>query len=120
MAYGSNRYSRRKQHKREMKKRYAKLMRFPGSVKEHEMSERRSAEEYADSYWLRKHPPRNGGYEYWARCSHNRRRAQYKRMASKQVRRAFKEALANEDYEDIMAANNSVYRKIYDLWWELD
>lgn len=110
-----NRHARRRQHRREMKKRYALADGFH-NVKAHERHER---ERYAENSYLYRRPLRNGGYEYWKRWEWGSRKKYFQRHANAMVRREFREQLAKLDPEDVAALNRNSYKKIFDLGWEL-
>ena len=77
---------------------------------------RREAEE-DDSYWSRKHPPRNNGFEYWKTYSRSGAKRFAKRHTNRVIRRMYRDKFANKDPEDVVAETNSDYQKEFDYWW---
>lgn len=115
-----NRHQMLRTHKRKMKERYAvNLFDYHDNIKLHEDECRAWAEENRNSYWYRKHPPRNGGYEYWSQSSRSGRKQALKRHSNKRIRQQYREMLANNDADEIPAYRGADYEKAYDYWWEL-
>lgn len=112
-----NRYAAKRRHKRKLKKNYAERFgryAWPGLL---EAEMRREAAEKADTYWYRKHPPRNGGFEYWGSYSVSGRRKFAKNQTNRVLRQAFRNETANREAEDIRAMRGADYRKNYDYNW---
>jgi hypothetical protein len=73
------------------------------------------------SYWYRKHPPRNGGYEYWKLWYLSNDRRHCKRTTDRKIRSMYKQIIHRRDLdpEDVEALRGSDYEKIFDYWWEI-
>ena len=110
-----NRYARKKQHKWELKKRHTKDVYNRITTPQYdEMKMRRSYEEYLGYKW---NDGRNGGYTYWDTCYLSGPRKVAKHATNRKIRAKYRDALANEDPEDIQALSGSDYEKEFDYWW---
>lgn len=114
-----NRYSRKQQHKRELKRRHAKFFhrnQCPQSDKE------RCEREYFDdlydpdlTMWLRRRiDHRNSGYRYWETLYLSGPRQYAKDCTNRRIRRRFNKEMMDYEDEDVPALQNSDYRKEYD------
>lgn len=116
-----NRYALKRRHKRKIKKKH--MLRYSGgadqNLKIFEDRLRRDAEEYADTWWRRKHPPRNGGYEYWGECYLSGRRKFAKKFSDKRIRQKYRQMIRNLDPEDVTAPRGSDYEKEFDYAWTI-
>lgn len=113
-----NRWQRKKQHKRELKRSYANHNGY-FNLREYEQHEKEKYERDKD-YWLRRvDDPRNGGYQYWNRWYLSGNRKIARRATERKIRQAFREMLHKMDLEDVRGDSNSDYRKRHDFWWEI-
>ena len=115
-----NRYDRLRKHKRYLKQRHANSY-CRWNIHEDERRERESAAE--DTYWSRRHRPRNGGYEYWRNCYLSGCRRYAKDCTNSHIRAKYRQmALRNmtdEFLEDVVALKGSDYEKEYDYLWTI-
>lgn len=115
-----NRYAKLRRHKRYLKQRHANAF-HRWNAHEDERKEREYAAE--DTYWNRKHPTRNGGYEYWSNCylSGCRKYARY--CTNRHIRAKYRQLLAkntkDEYFADVVAPTGSDYEKEYDYLWSI-
>ena len=110
------RYQRKRYHKRKMRERYRDIFGGRGrSLRVFEDEQRRAAEE--DSLWNRKHPPRNGGVEYWHIYYLSGPRQYAKKATNSVIRRKFRDMIRNADYDEVEAPRGSDYEKYYDYLW---
>ena len=114
-----NRYARKRQHKRELKKKHA--VRYdnydPG------LDERLAKEEYArdlESGSITKwHDCRNDGYAYWVDFSLSGPRSYAKYCTNRKIRSKYRNLLATQEFENIMTLSGSQYEKEYDYFWTI-
>ncbi len=95
-------------------------MRKYGSVQNLSLFEdklRREAEE--DHYWNRKHPPRNGGWEYWREYFFTEERQYAKKYSDKRIRQKYRQLIKKMDPEDVTAPRGADYEKEYDYAWTI-
>lgn len=115
-----NRYSRKRRHKRELEKKYAKSYMY-GSGQYNVRWLRgeliRQAEEDADTWWRKKHPPRNRGWEYWRTYTLSGRRGYAKKYSDKVIRQRYRQMIRNHDLEDVVALRGAQYEKEFDYSW---
>lgn len=112
-----NRHALKRRHKLEMQKRYMRKYGGPHSLKMFEDEQRRKEEEYADTYWGRKHPGRNGGWEYWTEWFMSGRRQYAKKYSDKRIRQKYRQMIKKMDPEDVTAPRGADYEKEYDYAW---
>lgn len=117
---GKRGYAQKRKHKRIMQEKYTK-QRWSGrySVKELRDKLEREAEEDADSYWSRKHPPRNNGWEYWRLLYLTGRRQHAKKYSDKRIRQKYRQMIHHADLEDAIAPKRADYQKEYDYAWTI-
>ena len=108
-----NRYARKRQHKRKLKKKHAILF----SVFDVGLDERESRREYAEDKVFRWRDSRNGGYHYWDNYSLSGAKAYAKYCTNRKIRAKFRNILTNKDPEEVVALTGSQYEKEFDFWW---
>ena len=114
-----NRYAQKRQHKREMKKRYMRKYAC-GVYHNLKLFEDKLREEGSqDTLWNRKHPPRNGGYEYWDEFFYSGKRQYAKKYSDKRIRQKYRQLIKKLDHEDVTAPRGADYEKEYDYWWTI-
>lgn len=106
-----NRYSQKRKHKREMQKKYA--MKY-GVYNVKILRDRLEREAEEDSWWLRKHPPKNKGWEYWRICYLTGPRQYAKKYTDKHIRQKYRQMIKKFDPEDVTAPKCADYEKEYD------
>lgn len=111
-----NRHARMKQHKRELKKKHASnsWVRFDPQLDKERAN--RSYEEDKDSKWVDK---RNEGYDYWNQCYLSGSRRYAKDCTNRKIRSMFRDLIANEFLDDIIAPQGSDYEKLFDYFWTI-
>ena len=77
----------------------------------------RDAEE--DTYWNRRHPPRNGGWEYWRIYYLTGPRQYAKKCTDRRIRQKYRQMIHHMDPEDVTALRGSDYEKEFDYNWEI-
>ena len=110
-----NRYARKRQHKRELKRKHAiAFQKYDIGVDEDYC--RRSHEEFEGSKY---DDGRNGGYNYWNQfyLSGPRRYAKY--CTNRKIRSMYRALLTNEILSEIVAPQGSDYEKLFDFWWTI-
>lgn len=117
-----NRYARKRRHKRNLEKRFTNQYHYgrgssPGSVRVLRDKLMREAEENADSWWYRKHPPRNKGWEYWQLCYLTEMRQYAKKYSDKRIRQKYRQMIKKMDPEDVPAPKGADYEKEFDYNW---
>lgn len=115
-----NRYAQKKKHKREMEKKYATRYRFGSPCNVNLLRDQlmREAEE-EDSWWLKKHPPRNNGWEYWKDWSLSGARQYAKKFSDKRIRQKYRTMIQKMDAEDVTAPRGADYEKEFDYFWTI-
>lgn len=115
-----NRYAMKRKHKRELEKKYATQYRFgsPCNVRILRDELMRKAEE-EDSWWLKKYPPRNNGWEYWKSWDLSGARGYAKKYSDKRIRQRYREMIKKMDPEEIIAPRGADYEKEYDYLWTI-
>lgn len=105
-----------------MKKRY--MLKYhhgrAQSLRRFEDDQRADAEKYRDTYWGRKHPPRNGGFQYWQEWHISVMRRHCKRTTNRRIRSQYRDRLHRMDPEDVQALRGADYEKVFDYAWEMD
>lgn len=120
---GTNRYSRKRRHKRIMKKKY--LMHHG-----YRTNEAAFLEEYSRYPWPPKsHRNRNDGYTYWDDYTFSKRRRFAKQSSDRRVRQRYRNLLSDlslEDLdlvcdvlEDVRALRHAEYQDLFDYAWEI-
>lgn len=112
----SNRYSRKRRHKQKLEQQYANKFGYY-HVKSCRDKLIREAEEGADSWWRRKHPPRNKGWEYWRVFYLSGKRKFAKRYTDKHIRQKYRQMMCHYDPEDVTAPKGADYEKEFDYAW---
>lgn len=116
-----NRNARKRRHKRIQQEKYMK--KYSGgsasNLKLFEQKKRDDAEEYADSLWGRKHPARNGGWEYWQQWYISGRRKFAKKCSNKRIRQKYRIMSEHMDHDDVPAPQRADYEKEYDYAWTI-
>ena len=117
----TNRYARKRMHKREMEKQYAKKYAYgrPGMYNVCILRDRLEREAQEDTWWRRKHPPRNNGWEYWRTYYLSGMRGYAKKYSDKRIRQKYRQMIRQLDPEDITALRGSDYEKEYDYNWTI-
>lgn len=113
-----NRYARKRRHKRRLEKRYADMYCYgcsaTCSVRKLRDRLMREAEEEIDSYWYKKHPPRNNGWEYWRSYYLSGPRQFAKKYTDKRIRQKYRRMIRKFDPEDVHVPRGSGYEKEFD------
>ena len=113
-----NRYAKKRKHKRELEKRYATLY---GEYNVKKLRDRMIKEaENDDSWWSRKHPPRNRGWEYWHSFYRSGSRHFAKQYTDRRIRQKYRRMIRNRDHEDIHALKGADYEKEFDFAYTID
>lgn len=112
-------YAQKKHHKRVMKKQYAMKYGDITNIRLLRDKLERDAEEYRDSYWYRKHPARNNGWEYWRQWYISGRRRIAKKYTDKRIRQKYRQMIHRYDPDDVTAPRGSDYEKEYDYAWTI-
>ena len=120
-----NRYERKRQHIRELKRQHAILWgRY--NTRLDEEHERSNYLKCVNSMWLRKYAdPRNDGYQYWDRYYLSKSRRYARSCTNKTIRSKYRAKLTNvertelEELEDIIAPRGSDYEKEFDYFWAI-
>lgn len=112
----TNRYARKRMHKREMEKQYAKRYAYgrPGMYNVRILRDRLEREANEDTWWNRKHPARNHGWEYWKTCYLSGMRGYAKKYSDKRIRQKYRQMIKHFDPEDVYAPRGADYEKEYD------
>ena len=116
MAY-LNRHALKRRHKHELQKRH--MLQYSNG-RDHnikEFSDRLRGEAREDSYWNRRHPPRNGGWEYWRGYYLSGVRQYAKKYSDKRIRQKYRLMINHMDPEDVTAPQRASYEKEYDYAW---
>ena len=113
----TNRHALKRRHKRELQKQYMRKYSYgrEQNLKLFEDKQRNEANE--DSMWIRKHPPRNGGWEYWKQSYLTGMRQYAKKFSDKRIRQKYRIMIDHYDPEDVTAPQGSDYEKEYDYMW---
>lgn len=119
MPVRDNRYARKRQHKRELKKKHAiRFSKFDAGLDERD-ARREYEEDLASGRVFKWQDPRNGGYNYWVDFSLTGPRSYAKYCTNRKIRAKFRNMLANLDPENIVALTGSQYEKEFDYWWTI-
>ena len=113
---GLNRHQQKRRHKRKLKQKYAMKWDY-SNVKLFEEKMRDDASE--DTLWNRKHPKRNGGFEYWNDYYLSGRRKFAKKCSDGRIRQRFRSMLANMDPDEIPAYKGADHEKEFDYNWTI-
>lgn len=114
-----NRYAMKRRHKLELQKSYMlgyshgrnqSLKLFADELREIE-------DRYADTLWGRKHPARNGGYEYWKKTYLTGSRQVAKKYSDKRIRQKYRRLIHHMDPEDVTLPQGADYEKEFDYIW---
>lgn len=118
-----NRYAKKRKHKRELEERYARQWYYgtsrPANVRLLREMLMREAEEEKDSYWYKKHPPRNKGWEYWKTYYLTGPRQYAKKYTDKHIRQKYRQMIHHFDPDEVPAPRGSDYEKEYDYHWTI-
>lgn len=116
----ANRYARKRRHKRELEKKYAKKYAYgSGQYDVQWLREKLRREAQEDNWWIRKHPPKNNGWEYWRIYYLSGRRGYAKKYSDKRIRQKYRQMIRHLDLEDVTALRGSDYEKEYDYNWTI-
>lgn len=110
-----NRYARKRQHKRELKKKHAIAFRNY-DVNADEDYCRRSHEEYKGCKY---EDVRNDGYNYWDQFYLSGPRKYAKECTNRKIRAMYRALIANEILSEIIAPQGSDYEKLFDYFWTI-
>ena len=114
-----NRYARKRQHKRELKKKHA--VRYDNY--DIGLDERLAKEEYArdleSGQVCKWQDPRNEGYTYWVDFSLSGSRSYAKYCTNRKIRSKYRDLIASQEFDHIMALRGSQYEKEYDYFWTI-
>ena len=118
-----NRYAKKRKHKRELEKKYARNYAYGRrgmyDVRYLRGKLMREAEEKEDSWWRRKHPARNHGWEYWRTYYYSGMRGYAKKYSDKRIRQKYRQMISKYDPEDVTAPQGADYEKEYDYAWTI-
>ena len=106
-----NRYAKKRKHKRELEKRFAKRYAYDNVFL---LRDKLITEAEEDTWWRRKHPPKNNGWEYWKYFSLSGRRAYAKKYTDKTIRQKYRQMIKHCDPEDVTAPRGADYEKEFD------
>lgn len=111
-----NRHAEKRRHKRIQQKQYMTMYSFGrrSNLKLFMNTMRDQAEEDANTWWCRKHPARNGGWEYWRRFYMSGSRRFAKQYTNRKIRQKYRTMLSNTDHEDAVALHGADYEKEFD------
>lgn len=112
-----NRYARKRRHKRNLERQYANQYHNGSSVRVLRDKLMLEAEEHADSWWYKKHPPRNNGWNYWQICYFTGMRQYAKKYSDKRIRQKYRQMIKKLDPEDVTAPKGADYEKEFDYNW---
>jgi len=112
-----NRYARKRKHKRELEKGYATRYGTYSNTRLLQDRLEREAEEREDSWWFRKHPPRNNGWEYWKSFYLSGCRQYAKKYSDKRIRQKYRQMIKKFDHDDVTAPRGADYEKEFDYNW---
>lgn len=117
---GKSGYAQKRKHKRIMQKKYTTQY-WNGRYSAQELRDKleREAEEDAGSYWSRKHPPRNNGWEYWRLYYLTGKRQYAKKYSDKRIRQKYRQMISHGDPEDVSVPRRADYQKEYDYNWTI-
>lgn len=117
----TNRYARKRKHKRELEKKFAKGYSYGSGQYDVGWLKRKLIDEAenADDWWSRKHPPRNRGWEYWKTYYLSGRRQMAKKYTDKCIRQKYRQMIHHYDPEDVTAPRGADYEKEYDYFWTI-
>lgn len=111
----TNRYARKRMHKREMEKQYAKKYAYgSGMYNVRILRDRLEREANEDTWWNRKHPAKNNGWEYWKTYYLSGMRGYAKKYSDKHIRQKYRQMIKHLDPEDVYAPRGADYEKEYD------
>ena len=114
-----NRYDRKQQHKRELKKKHA-IQWDNFDVNIDEIIAREEYERDLESgISLKWNDERNGGYNYWDNYYISGARKYAKDCTNRKIRSKYRNLLANQEFEHIMTLSGSQYEKEFDYFWTI-
>lgn len=113
----TNRYARKKRHKRKMEEEYATKYWFgcPCNVKL--LRDKLKNDACEDNWYNRRHPPRNNGWEYWKIWYISGARQYAKKYSDKRIRQKYRQMIRKYDPDDVTAPKGADYEKEYDYNW---
>ena len=112
----SKMYARKRKHKRELEKKYATQY---GNYSVNTLREKLRREAHEDWWWLKKHPPRNDGWEYWRTYYLSGPRQFAKKYTDKRIRQKYRQQIKKADHEDVMAPRGADYEKEFDYFYTI-
>ena len=119
----TNRFSRKRLHKRKLEQRFARSYFYgttaPGDVRLLRDKLMRDFDEEQDSWWMKKHPPRNHGWEYWKTYYLTGRRQYAKKYSDKRIRQKYRQMISKYDPEEVTAPKGADYEKEFDYDWTI-
>ena len=111
----TNRRARKLRHKREMEKKFAKGYWFgSGRYDVRWLRNKLERDAQEDWWWIRKHPPRNNGWEYWKVSYLTGPRQYAKKYSDKHIRQKYRLMIHHSDPEDVVALRGADYEKEFD------
>ena len=111
-----NRHALKRRHKRELEKKFAKKY---GCHDVGALRRKMIEDAQEDSYWNRKHPSRNNGWEYWKSFYLTGRRQFAKKFSDKRIRQKYRTMVKKLDPEDVTVPRRADYEKEYDYSWTI-
>ena len=108
-------YARKREHKRRLKKVHAWKFGEHGNIH----NDRVKHEEWYEDGFRRMSDGRNRGYTYWQSFDYSAMRKWVHQRNEGILRRRFRDRLASQDHEDIVAPKGSEYRKESEFLWEI-
>lgn len=116
-------YSRKCQHKRELKRRHATLYgnrSINGDKEKCENDYFEDLDDAEESKYIRNHiDHRNSGYRYWETYYLSGRRKVAKEETNRRIRQKYRIDAMNYESRDVPALQNSEYQKEFDYAWEI-
>ena len=105
-----NRHARKRRHKRELEKKFAKTYSYgSGQYDVRWLREKLEREAQEDTWWRRKHMPRNNGWEYWKTYYLSGMRGYAKKYSDKCIRQKYRQMLKSMDMNDVVALRGADY-----------
>lgn len=113
-----NRHAMKRHHIREQEKRFAKSYSYgSGQYDVNWLRRKLEADAQEDHWWNRKHPKRNGGWEYWHMFDLTGRRQFAKKYSDKRIRQKYRQLIKKRDPEDVPSLHGADYEKEFDYNW---
>lgn len=108
-------YARKREHKRKLKKVHAWKLGEHGNIH----NDKAKHEEWYKEGFRYASNNRNRGYTYWQQFSNSGMRKWIHQRNEGILRSKFRERLASQDHEDVVAPQGSDYRKEAEYKWDI-